>query len=64
MNKTQTYLNKQDNYSQVLMKSTSAIINKSPITLLKKVSLTRKHDQCPSLHITEFRFTFHHILTL
>ena len=63
MNKSQTYHNKQDNYSQVLIKSTSAMTKQIPITLLNQVSPTRKHEQCPTLHIMEFRFTFHHIET-
>ena len=59
MNKSKSYHDKQDNYSQVLIKSTSVMTKQSPITLLNQVSSTRKHDQCPTLHIMAFRFTFH-----
>ena len=62
MNKSQSYHNKQDNYSWILIKSTSAMTKQSPITLLNQVSSTRKHDQCPTLHIMAFGLVFHRIL--
>ena len=64
MNKSKSYHDKQDNYSQVLIKSTSSMTKQSPIILLNQVSATRKHDQCPTLHIMAFMFRYYHIQTL
>ena len=64
MIKSLTYAIKQENHSQVFIKSKTAITKQKPMTLLNQVSSIRKHNQYQTLHIMGFKFICHPTLTL